>query len=271
MKGARMPHVVRSIFVVLVFLGMVAVNGLANSLPLNGVTTGEVSDSFDVRFVPAGYVFSIWGVIYLGLMAFTANLLRPSVGSRPRVPAVTYLFMLNGGFNAAWLVAWHYQRFVLSLVLMVGLLATLIAMYLMLEIGRSDERGLTRWLLVAPVQLYLAWISVATVANVTTTLDHLGWGGLGVPDEAWAAAMLVVCAGLAAAMCVTRRDAIFAGVVAWASAGIAVAQADAQLVRVTAWVVCGVAVVLLVVSLVWRRGAAPAPIIRSAAGSDPRR
>jgi len=252
-------HLIRSIVVVAALVGMIVVNGLANSLPLNGQTTGEVSDAFDIRFVPAGYVFSIWGLIYLALIAFTVNLVRPSVGARPWVDRVGLLFAASSVTNAAWLFAWHYERFVLSEVLMLCLLALLITIYLVLDVGRAGRSAGQRWLVEAPMQLYLGWITVATVANTSSTLQHVGWGGWGVSDEIWAALLLAVCVVLAVAIAVTRRDAIFNGVLAWASAGIAVAQADAPLVRTAAWIVCGIAVVLVVVSGIGRLRAAGGP------------
>lgn len=235
-------HLARSILIVLALTAMIAVNGLANTLPLNGLTTGEVSNSFDVRFVPAGYVFSIWGLIYLALLAFVGNLLRPSVGAEPWADRVGWLFALSCFVNAAWLFAWHYQRFVLSVALMLALLGSLIALYLLLGIGRAPRREGQRWLVQAPIQLYLGWITVATVANVNTTLVHLGWQGWGLSHEAWAAVMLVVCLAVAVSIVLTRRDWIFTAVLAWATAGIAVAQADSALVRLTALIVCVIAV-----------------------------
>lgn len=59
----------RQIMVGLSVIATIVVNGLANALPLNGVTSGEVSNRFGVYFVPAGYVFSVWGLIYAGLVA----------------------------------------------------------------------------------------------------------------------------------------------------------------------------------------------------------
>ncbi len=248
-------HIARSALLVVALVAMIAVNGLANSLPLNGQTTGEVSDSFDVRFVPAGYVFSIWGLIYLSLLGFVGNLLRPSVGARPWADRVSVLFAASCVANGAWIFAWHYEHFVITEVLMLALLGLLIAIYLSLGIGRGELRGADRWLAAAPIQLYLGWITVATVANTTTLLVHLGWDGFGISAELWAAVLLAVTVGLAVAIAITRRDGIFCGVLAWSAAGIAVAQADAPLVRIAAWATCGIAVALLIGAVAWPRRA----------------
>ena len=60
---------VRQLATVLIFIVTVAINGAANALPINGQTTAEISDRFRVFVIPAGYVFAIWGLIYLGLAA----------------------------------------------------------------------------------------------------------------------------------------------------------------------------------------------------------
>src|SRR5215216_2951694 len=110
------------------------VNILASALPLNGQNTGEISDRFKVFFVPAGYVFSIWGIIYIGWIAFTIFQLRPSQKDNPRLRRLGYLFALSNIANAAWLFCWHYNKFGLSVLVMLALLALLIASYLTLDV-----------------------------------------------------------------------------------------------------------------------------------------
>ncbi|HAA04638.1 MAG TPA: tryptophan-rich sensory protein, partial [Syntrophobacteraceae bacterium] len=101
------------------------VNILASTLPLNGQNTGEISDRFQVFFVPAGYVFAIWGVIYIGWIAFAVYQALPAQKESPRLRKLGYLFALSGLFNAAWLFCWHYNQFALSVLVMLGLLGLL--------------------------------------------------------------------------------------------------------------------------------------------------
>ena len=61
-----MKDTIRQITNLVTALIALAVNIMATTLPLNGQDTGAISDRFQVYFVPAGYVFSIWGVIYIG-------------------------------------------------------------------------------------------------------------------------------------------------------------------------------------------------------------
>ncbi len=238
---------------VVAVVAVIVVNGLANALPLNGQTTGEISDRFQVYFVPAGYVFSIWGLIYLGLLAFAVYQALPAQRDNPRLRRIGYLFAGSCLANIAWLFLWHYEQFVLTLVAMFALLLLLITIYLRLEIGRVAVSPAEKWLVHIPFSIYLGWITVATIANVTAVLDYLGWSGWGVSDEAWAVIMLLVAGALAAAVSLTRGDVAYSLVIMWALAGIAVKHAGTPLVAVTAWVMTAFVGVMLVVGVVLSR------------------
>jgi len=226
-----------------------AVNILASALPLNGQNTGEISDRFQVYFVPAGYVFAIWGVIYLGWIAFTIYQFLPAQKENPRLRRLGYLFALSGAFNAAWLFCWHYNLFGLSVLVMLVLLALLIASYLKLNIGRESVSALERWCVDIPFSLYLGWITVATVANVSDYLYLIEWNGFGFAPQVWAVIMLLVASSLGALMVVKRYDAAYVLVLVWSFIGIAVKQADVPLVAVTAWFLALVALGLAVFAI----------------------
>lgn len=237
---------------ILAVIGTIVVNGLANALPFNGKGTGEISDQFNVFFVPAGYVFSIWGLIYLGLILFAVYQALPAQRDNPRLSQVGLLFVLSCLANIAWLFLWHYERFPLTLVAMFTLLISLIAIYLRLGIGRTAVSPGERWLVQIPFSVYLGWVSVATIANVTDVLDYIKWNGWGIGPEVWAIIMLVVGLALTVAMSLTRGDIAYALVVLWAYVGIAVKQAGTPLVAVSAWVAAGLVVVLIVITAVLR-------------------
>ena len=232
------------------------VNILAAALPLNGQNTGEISDRFQVFFVPAGYVFSIWGIIYIGWIAFAIHQFLPAQKESPRMQKLGYLFALSGVFNAAWLFCWHYNQFGLSVLVMLALLVTLIACYLKLEVRRVSVSSSENWVVDIPFSVYLGWISVATIANITDYLYLIGWSGLGISPQMWAAIMLVVASLVGLGMAFTRRDASYLFVFVWAFAGIAVKQAVEPLVANSAWVATFVALGLAVYSLVQRRRSA---------------
>jgi hypothetical protein len=221
---------------VLAVVAAIVINGLANALPLNGQTTGEISDRFQVYFVPAGYVFSIWGLIYVGLIAFAIYQALPSQRDNPRLRNIGYLFALSCVANIAWLFLWHYEVFPLTLVAMLSLLLLLIAIYLRLDIGRARVSTAEKWLMHVPFSIYLGWITVATIANVTSLLDYLNWSGWGISPEAWTVIMLVAAVGIASAVSLTRGDVAYMLVIVWALAGIAVKHAGTPVVATAAWV-----------------------------------
>jgi benzodiazapine receptor len=248
----------RQVVNVLAVVATIAINGLANALPLNGLTTGEISDRFDVYFVPAGYVFSIWGLIYLALIAFAVYQALPAQRENPRLRRVGYLFVLSCLANVAWLFLWHYEIFPLTLVAMVVLLLSLIGIYLRLGIGRTPVPAAEKWLVRVPFSIYLGWVTVATVANATSLLDYLQWNGWGVSPEVWAVIMLVVGAAIASAVGLTRGDVAYMLVIVWAFAGIAVKHAATPLVATAAWVTAALVVVMLVVGALRHRRLAAA-------------
>ena len=238
----------------LAFGATIVANGLANALPLNGQTTGEISDRFQVYFVPAGYVFSIWGLIYLGLGAFAVYQALPAQRENPRLQRIGYLFVISCLANAAWLFLWHYELFALTVVAMLVLLLSLIAIYLRLEIGRVQVSAVEEWLVRVPFRIYLGWITVATIANVTSFLDYVNWSGWGIRPEVWAVIMLVAGAVIASAVGLTRGDAAYMLVIVWAFVGIAVKHAATPLVSTAAWATAALVVVMIVVSaLVYKK------------------
>jgi len=213
----------------------IVLNGLANALPLNGLTTGEISDQFNVYFVPAGYVFSIWGLIYLALSGFAVYQALPDQRTNPRLRRIGYLFALSCAANVAWLFLWHYEVFPLTIVAMVALLLLLIAIYQRLRIGQMDVSTSETWLVRVPFSIYLGWVTVATIANATSLLDYWNWGGWGVSPEVWAVIMLAVATALTAAVTFTRGDLAYGAVIVWAFAGIGVRHTGTPLVSTAAW------------------------------------
>ena len=250
---------IRQYVSLLVAIATIIFNFLAVSLPLNGRDTAEISDSFRVLFVPAGYVFSIWGLIYIGMMVFAIYQVRPSQRENPRLRRIGYLFALSGVANMAWLVCWHYGYFALSVVVMLVLLLSLIAIYLRLQIGQVQVRTAERWCVDATFSLYLGWITVATIANVTDLLYYLQWAGWGISPETWAFIMLAAAVVITAAMCLTRGDVLYALVIIWALVGIAVKQADVPAVATAAWVAAAAVAVALVAGIIVARRRTPLP------------
>lgn len=242
----------RQITVTLAVALTIVMNGLANALPLNGQSTGEISDRFKVFFVPAGYVFSIWGLIYLALIVYAIYQALPAQRENERMRNTGWLFVHSCTANIVWLFLWHYEYFVLTVVAMLVLLLLLIAIYLRLGNEKAAFSRLDWWCASLPFSIYLGWVSVATIANITSTLDYLKWGGWGIAPAVWAVIMLVAATALAGVVSVTRRDLAYALVIIWAFAGIAVKQAATPLVANAAWALTVVIALFVIIAFVRR-------------------
>jgi hypothetical protein len=241
---------IRQVANLLSVLLALTINMLASALPLNGQNTGEISDRFQVYFVPAGYVFSIWGVIYLGWIAFTVFQFQSAQKESPRLRRLGYLFALSNLANAAWLFCWHYNRFGLSVLVMLALLGSLTASYLRLDVNRLSVTRTEFWSVDILFSVYLGWITVATVANITDWLYFVGWDGFGISSQTWAVIMLAIASLLGLGMARMRGDAGYLLVLVWAFAGIAVKQSSASIVVLGAWIAAALMFALVIYS--WR-------------------
>lgn len=170
------------------YMVMVGVNFLAMYLPLGGKTTGEISDNYPNLFAPAGYAFSIWGLIYLLLAIYVIYQFKR--GDDVLAGKVNRIFILNALLNAAWIFAWHNDIIWLSVILIIGLLISLIRIANILRKSTLTERDLR--LVGLPFSVYFGWITVATIANITVFLVSLGWGGFGLADSFWTVVVLLI-------------------------------------------------------------------------------
>lgn len=240
----------RQISVFVTILATIIVNGLANALPINGHNTGEISDRFKVFFVPAGYVFSIWGLIYLGLIAYAIFQVLPSQQQNPRLRAISWWVSLGGLANIAWIFLWHYEQFLLTLIAMLVLLATLIITYLRLGIGRTAAPTVEIWAVRLPFSVYLGWITVATIANVTAVLDYVKWNRFGIAPEVWMGVMLIAVLLISTLVVFTRKDVAYIAVILWALAGISVKHAQVSAVAIPTWITFGLVALMLVLAFI---------------------
>lgn len=217
----------------ILYVGVIAVNALANILPINGYNTGQISAFYPNAFVPAGFTFSIWGIIYLLLLTYTIGFTYYSI-QRQQYPKAFILierintyFLLTCVFNMAWILAWHYLQIELSVLIMLLFLSTLIQLFLKTKSMANDLTLTQRFILQTPFIVYLGWISVATIANITALLVAYKWTAFAVDPVYWSAAMILIAIVLA--MLILRKFKVveFALVVAWALWGIYNAQGPA--------------------------------------------
>lgn len=211
-------------------------NFLSNAIPFNGLTQGDLSELYPVLITPATYVFSIWGLIYLGLIAFIIYQAIPAFRENPLVKAVGVLFAVSSLFNILWLFAWHYQKIGWSMIVMLLLLATLIAIYLRIGAVTAEKTIYDRIIVKYPFSLYLGWITAATIVNFNAWLFSIGWLGTGTGAVIFTILMIIIAVLIALAVFYQRQDYIYAAVFVWALIGIGVRHTAGPVVlTVFAW------------------------------------
>ncbi len=198
-------------------------NFLAVSLPINNKTTSELSDAYPNLFVPSGFTFSIWGIIYLLMIVFLVyqawQYRQNGKQTMQIILAISPWFFISGLANGLWILAWHYELIWLSLCIMFAILYSLVKIYLILDHKRPNNFGDNLSIRIF-FSVYLGWISVATIANVTTFLVSIGWVGVLFGESTWAIIMVVIATILGIVMIFRKQDVIYPLVIIWALYGI---------------------------------------------------
>ncbi len=245
---------------VITFVVTVAFNSLSQipSLEFGVGTNAEIANRYpDLLYFPANSAFSIWGIIYTFLFAFTVYQALPAQRENPHLRQIGWLFVVSGIANIAWITSFQFEQFALSMVMMLILLGTLLALYLRLGIGRTAVSLRDKWLIHIPFSIYLGWITAATVANAAYVLRDANWDGFGIAPEVWTVIMLAITGVLGVAMLIRHRDIAYALVIAWATFWIAVRHGDIQVVAGAALAVAILMIVGLVVSVITSRPSPP--------------
>lgn len=181
------------------FALMVTMNALANILPINGIGTGAISDSYPNLFAPAGFTFAIWGLIYLLLLVMVVYLIGQSQSALAsdirNIRKLVWIFVISNLANTVWILAWHYRYIGITVVLMLIILVCLIVM---MATVKELKWPIKRLAFIKPaVGVYFGWITVATVANITTFLVSIGWQRFGLEESVWMMLILVVATAIA--------------------------------------------------------------------------
>jgi len=239
--------------------GVLAMNFISLAFPLNGRTVAQIAENFHTLFDPAAYVFWIWSLVYVGLLAFGVYQVLPSQWNNPRVRATDGLFGATCMANAGWLFAWHFGFYVLSMVAMLVILFALSAIYLFQrneECRRTAPKWTERAFVLAPFSLYLAWICVSTIANAAALLAWAGFTGWRVSAAGWAVIFCFLTAILSVFMSLRHRELAFPAVIVWALAGEIAHQSRIPEIVAGCAVAIGVTVAGAVAGQVLRRPAA---------------
>lgn len=229
------------------YISVIIVNTLANALPLNGKTTGDLSDLYPNLFTPAAYVFGIWGLIYLLLGAFSVYQVLPRNSRKGFIDRIGWFFIASCVFNIAWIFLWHYEYVLLSVIDMFALLGTLIMIYLRLDIGRSSVTMKEKLLVNIPFSVYLGWITVAPIANIAALLVDIGWPSYGGVAINWTVLVIAVAVLLTLTNIWTRGDVAYSLVIIWAFSGIVIKQLETSLIPYAAGTGAAIIILMLII------------------------
>lgn len=225
----------------------VIINYLSNTKIFNGNTIADISRRYPALFTPADYAFSIWGLIYLGLLLFVIYQGRSFFGNTEAETLVRQIggwFILSCLANAAWVLAWVYDLTGLSVLIMLVLFFSLWKIIVRTDMELTDPPVRTITFVWWPFCLYAGWISVALFANIAAYLSKLNRGGWGIEESVWAIGMIGVAGALHLFMTWKRNMREFALVGAWALIAIGVANRDrAAPVAVTAFIMAAILLV----------------------------
>lgn len=230
-----------AVLVLAATLGTIAFNSLAAAGYVNGVTPAAISARYQTILTPAGWAFSIWSLIYVGITAFSVYQLLPSAAAR--FDRVRMLYIVSCVLNCAWIYFWHHDQIAICLAVITALLVTLILILWQL---RGDAPAREALFTKAPFGLYAGWVTAATLVNLTVWLTA---ANVDITAQAWKAigiACLLVAAAAAVIVRFKFRNFLYPIAVAWAATAIAVKQSGSTAIIVAA-AVC--VIVCLIMSL----------------------
>ena len=205
--------IILKVSVIVFFIGMILMNYLANSLPLNGVSTGQISARYNTMFTPAGVTFSIWGLIYILLAVFVVIFVMSDGSNIPNMELLGILFLVSCVFNVAWLFTWHFDKIILSVIVMILFLLTLLAI-----LKYVKPFGLSN----AAFSVYAGWVSVALIANISILLFKYDISIFMSHETLWLYIILGVSVLIGGYMVIFQRNYYYGAVFIWAYIGIAI-------------------------------------------------
>ncbi len=213
------------------FIVMIVVNALANIIPFNGLTTGEVSDLYPNLFTPAALTFFIWGVIYIllgGYILYQFGFFSKKDGSfsKDLIEKIGMLFTISSIANTAWMFVWHYRSIGISLAMMAVILVCLIIINI--KIGKAELPVREKLFIRLPFSIYFGWITVATIANTVVLFVSLEWIGSGVSQWLLTMAVLVVGLFVAGITMFKNQNLGYGAAVIWAYIGILIKHTSAN-------------------------------------------
>jgi uncharacterized membrane protein YuzA (DUF378 family) len=212
-----------SIITAITYIIMIILNGLANFLPINGQTSAEVSDSYSNLFAPAGYTFSIWGLIYILLGLFTIYQLgffrKNELEEKEKMfKKIGIIFSISSLANALWILTWHFELIPISMILILTMLICLILINK--EIRKWKLSFKDKMFIKIPFSIYFAWLTIASIANITVLLVSLNWNRFGLSENIWTIITLLIGLIISATVIIKNDDISYGFIIIWAYIGI---------------------------------------------------
>jgi hypothetical protein len=213
----------RWIALVAVFLNIV-VNYYSNIRPFNNKTMADVSNENPTLFTPAGYAFSIWGLIYLSLVIYVISSLFPGQKDKDIFDRLSLPLIVISMLSLVWVIIFSYELYALSVLI----IAIMLVLSLILFVRANNwvlEHNKDKWLKL-PFGLYAGWLTVATIAAVSVWLYHMGWRGGMLSEADWAIILLIVTLIIGIAVSCKTNNFVYPMVISWAAFAIWVARRD---------------------------------------------
>ena len=243
-NGANSQDRMRSILVVVATIATIAFNGLAAAGYVNGVTPDVISDKYPTVLTPAGWAFTIWALIYLGLLAFSVYQMLP--GNLARFRTVRSLYLVSCLLNCAWINFWHRDQIGICLLLIFALLLSLIGLLILF---RRAGSGTGQLFTKTPFGLYAGWVTAATLVNFAVFLKSTGAGMSAGTWNVLGVTFLAIAAGLAVVVRLQLKNYMYAFAIAWAATAIAIKQSGNTAI-VAAASICVIVCLVMTVSFV---------------------
>lgn len=237
-------------------------NILANLIPLKGLSIGAISNQLfgDVLITPENYAFSVWGIIFLGLISFAFFQARSSQRHNPQLQRIGFLLVASSLAQIVWVIVFLMRWFPLSLAAMLAILLPLMEAYRRLQVDKQPVSSQQLWLVRVPISIYLSWLALATILNVAIALTALGWSGGGISPVLWTGIAMVLAAGVAAIAAIAHGDVAYIAVFAWGLVAIAVRQWEIPELAFTALGLVAINIIVLLVSLGRRKFSQPSKL-----------
>lgn len=208
----------KSLISIILFAITLMINMLGSTGFINGLNQKDVSDKFSTLITPAGFTFSIWGIIYL-LLFITLVILfikRNEKYYASIINQISSLFWLSCFFNASWIIVFSYKLIGLSVVVILGLCFSLLLILRRLLIIHTPGKFF------APLvfAIYGGWVFTASFVNIALFLNYLNISFGSLAKETIYLVLLIMLVFLAILLQNYHKNAIFNLPIAWGFFGI---------------------------------------------------